>query len=207
MDGVIFDTESLWKSAFNAANDKFNLTLTEEYRQSTCGKNETLIRQELSLLYPSLDVPSYREFMLKFVNHAIDNGNFAIKDDFLSTINYIRSKGLKTALATSSHKSRAEKLFKLKGLDIDTLFDYKVFSEDTGGRSKPDPHIFALAAQGIGVPPQNCIVLEDSITGIMGAVNGNFIPIMVIDLIAPNDYCIKNCKKIIRSLRELCSLI
>ena len=50
MDGVIFDTECLWKNAFEAANQKFGLNLTEKYRQSTCGKSEQLIREELSLM-------------------------------------------------------------------------------------------------------------------------------------------------------------
>ena len=34
MDGVIFDTEVLWKNAFERANEFFGLQLTEEYRQS-----------------------------------------------------------------------------------------------------------------------------------------------------------------------------
>ena len=50
MDGVIFDTECLWKNAFEAANQKYGLNLTEKYRQSTCGKSEQLIREELSLM-------------------------------------------------------------------------------------------------------------------------------------------------------------
>lgn len=207
MDGVIFDTESLWKKAFNKANQKFSLSLTEDYRQSTCGKNEVLIRSELSSLYPDLDVPAYRNFMLDYVNTAIDSGDFAVKDGFLDVVSLLKSKGIKTVLATSSHKMRAQKLFRLKGLDICTLFDNAVFAEDVGNRSKPDPYIFKTAVDGVGVLPKNAIVLEDSLTGIQGAVNGNFIPVMVVDLISPNDFALKNCKKIIRSLRELSSLI
>lgn len=207
MDGVIFDTESLWKIAFNKANDKFGLSLTESYRQSTCGKNEALIRQELQLAYPNLDVATYRDFMLNHVNNAINTGDFSIKDGFLDVISQLKSLGIKTVLATSSHKERALNLFSIKGLDINKLFDGAVFYEDCLGKSKPDPYIFKIAVDGVGVLPNNAIVIEDSINGIIASFDGGFIPVMVVDLIEPNEYCLKNCKKIIRSLREITSLI
>ncbi len=207
MDGVIFDTESLWKVAFNKANDVFNLSLTEDYRQSTCGKNETLIRQELKSTYPDLDVAKYRDFMLNHVNNAIKLGQFNVKDGFVDLIDSLKNLGIKTVLATSSHKERAQNLFSVKGLDIDKLFDGAIFYEDCLGRSKPDPYIFKIAVDGVGILPQNAIVLEDSINGVKASYDGGFIPVMVVDLIEPDDYCQKNCKKIIRSLREVLSLI
>ncbi|MBR3675375.1 MAG: HAD family phosphatase, partial [Bacilli bacterium] len=111
MDGVIFDTESLWRKAFLAANKKFNVDITEKYRQGMCGKNEKLVREELRVHRPSLDVDAYRDFMLASVNHDISVGAFEVKPFFKETISYLKEKGIKIALATSSHKVRAENLF------------------------------------------------------------------------------------------------
>ena len=196
MDGVIFDTEKLWKDGFICANKQFNLDLTESFRQSICGKSELSIRAELKNLFPTLNVDDYRDFNLQYVKNAINNGDYQIKPYFIELITLLKKQNQKIALATSSHRDRAELLFKNKGLDLYSIFDAVTFAEDVKGKSKPDPTIFLLSANKIGVPASNCIVLEDSINGIEAACNGNFQPIMVVDLIEPNDFCLNNCKKI-----------
>ena len=188
MDGVIFDTESLWKKAFLAANKKFEVDISEEYRAGMCGKNEKLVREELRVHRPSLDVDAYRDFMLESVNHDISIGDFEIKPYFKEIIVYLKGKGIKTALATSSHKVRAENLFKLKGMEIAGVFDAAIYAEDALGKSKPDPFMFLEAAKKVGAEPSESIVVEDSINGIEAAVRGNLIPVMAVDLIPPNEF-------------------
>lgn len=206
MDGVIFDTESLWRKAFLAANKKFNVDITEKYRQGMCGKNEKLVREELRVHRPSLDVDAYRDFMLASVNHDISVGAFEVKPFFKETISYLKEKGIKIALATSSHKVRAENLFRLKGMEIAGIFDATIYAEDALGKSKPDPFMFLEAAKKLGVKPEDAVVVEDSINGIEAAVRGNLIPVMAVDLIPPNDFA-KEHAKIINSLNELKGLI
>ena len=203
MDGVIFDTERLWKIAFEIANQKFGLDLTEEYRISTCGKNEKVIREELIQMYPDLDVAGYRTMMLNEVQTRIENGSFSIKPGFESLIGFLKENGFSIALATSSHKTRAEKLFELKDLRIDELFDATVFGDDVGTRSKPDPYIFQLAAQRISCSPESCYVIEDSINGIEAADKGGFKPIMCVDMIPPDDYCKSHTVAIVNELSEI----
>ena len=188
MDGVIFDTESLWNKAFLAANKKFEVDISEEYRQGMCGKNEKLVRDELRVHRPNLDVDAYRDFMLESVNHDIRVGDFKMKPFFKETIDFLKSKGIKIALATSSHKARAEMLFKLKEMEIAGIFDAAIYAEDALGKSKPDPYMFLEAAKKLGQDPSNSIVVEDSINGIEAAVRGCFVPVMAVDLIPPNSF-------------------
>lgn len=188
MDGVIFDTESLWKKAFLAANKKFEVDISEEYRHGMCGKNEKLVRDELRVHRPNLDVDAYRDFMLESVNHDIRVGDFKMKPFFKETIDFFKSKGIKIALATSSHKARAEMLFKLKEMEIAGIFDAAIYAEDALGKSKPDPYMFLEAAKKLGQDPSNSIVVEDSINGIEAAVRGCFVPVMAVDLIPPNSF-------------------
>ena len=206
MDGVIFDTESLWKKAFLAANNKFAVDISEEYRQGMCGKKEKLVRDELRVHRPSLDVDAYRDYMLQSVNHDISVGNFEMKPFFKETIEFLKSRGIKIALATSSHKARAEMLFKLKEMEIAGIFDAAIYAEDALGKSKPDPYMFLEAAKRLGEEPSNSVVVEDSLNGIEAAVKGGFVPVMAIDLISPNDFA-KEHAHIIKDLNGLKELI
>ena len=203
MDGVIFDTERLWKQAFECANKKFSLPLSEKYRQSICGKNEIAIRKELRHLFPDVDADEYREFTLNYVCNRIDKGDFKIKEGFIETISFLKEKGFKTALATSSHRERAFKLFLLKRIEINRVFDAAIFSEDVGSSSKPDPYIFMTAAKAMDIPPECCFVVEDSINGIEAAHRGGFMPIMAVDLIEPDSFCREHAFAIINDLSEL----
>ncbi len=207
MDGVIFDTETVWKLAFEKANNEFGLDLDEDYRKSTCGKSEETIRTEMKKLFVNVDVDRYREYMLCYVQDSINTGAVEIKPGFFDAIKLLKDKNYKVALATSSHKSRAELLFRKKGLDLYDIFDATVFAEDVGVKSKPDPTIFLVAAKRVNESPSKCFVFEDSINGIEAAVVGGFVPIMIVDLIEPTAYCRENCQKILRSCKEIKFLV
>ena len=206
MDGVIFDTELVWKRALEEINKKYNLNLDDEYRKSICGKNELLIREELKSLFPNLDVNKYRNEIYDYVNNEIKLGNYNIKNSFLETVEYLKNKNYKMALATSSDKSRAISMFKNKNIDIN-IFDACVFAEDVKDKGKPNPYIFLITADKLGVSPSECYVIEDSINGLKAAIDGKFIPIMVIDLIDPNEYVKNNVKYIFYDLKEIENII
>ena len=53
-------------------------------------------------------------------------------------------------------------------LDLSRYFDTIVSADDVQ-RGKPDPQIFLLAAQRLGVPPDRAVVIEDAPTGVEGA--------------------------------------
>ncbi len=207
MDGVIFDTERVWQEAFISSNKKFNVSLDESWRQSICGKSEELVRKELKEMIPNLDVDKYRDDSVNFVNDRVFNGYVPIKDGFIELISKLKEKNYKILLATSSHKVRALTLFKNHNLNIDEIFDGAIFGEDVKERSKPDPYIFDLARSKVGLEASECYVIEDSINGIEAATKGGFKPIMVIDLIEPNDYAIKNCYRIFNNLNEVLEII
>ena len=72
-----------------------------------------------------------------------------------------------TALATMSY--RKEALHVLRALDLERSLDLIVTREDVR-QGKPDPEIYLLAAQKLNVPPGECLVLEDSPSGVRAAV-------------------------------------
>ena len=72
-----------------------------------------------------------------------------------------------TGLATMSY--RQEALHVLKSLDLEPSLDVVLTREDVQ-QPKPDPEIYLLAAQKLDVPPQECLVLEDSPTGVQAGL-------------------------------------
>jgi beta-phosphoglucomutase len=73
----------------------------------------------------------------------------------------------KTALATMSY--RVEALHVLRSLDVEQSLDVVLTREDVVS-PKPEPEIYRLAAQKLDVPPQECLVLEDSPNGVRAGV-------------------------------------
>lgn len=74
------------------------------------------------------------------------------------------ARGVKTAVASSSKNARLI----LERVGLVDRFDAIVDGNDTD-RSKPDPALFVLAAERLGVPPSRCMVVEDGLSGIESA--------------------------------------
>ncbi len=72
-----------------------------------------------------------------------------------------------TALVTMS--KRNDVLHVLHSLGIQQALDLLLSAEDVK-QAKPDPEIYLLAAQKLGVPPEECLVLEDSVNGVQAAL-------------------------------------
>lgn len=92
----------------------------------------------------------------------------------------VKSQNYKTALATTSHIDEASKV--LETLDLNNLFNF-IATRDLIKNSKPDPEIYYLVTSKLDVKPDECIVIEDSVTGIEAAVKAKMNCIA-----ATNDY-------------------
>jgi beta-phosphoglucomutase len=72
----------------------------------------------------------------------------------------------KTALATTSNRAQGTAV--IKQLGIADLFDVKVFGDDVKN-NKPDPECYISAAKQLGAKPEQCLIFEDSESGIAAA--------------------------------------
>ena len=84
----------------------------------------------------------------------------------IGLLRIVKEAGCKTALATMSQ--RQEALHVLRTLDLEHWLDEILTREDVE-RPKPDPEIYLLAARRLGVPPGECLALEDSLNGVRAA--------------------------------------
>ncbi len=80
-------------------------------------------------------------------------------------IERLRAEGIKIGLCSSSKNAQTV----LDKLNLTRLFDTVVTGHDFG-RAKPDPEIFLLAAERLGIPAFHCLVFEDAYSGIEAAL-------------------------------------
>ncbi len=83
----------------------------------------------------------------------------------IEAVRRARAAGRKTGLLSNSWGNRDSYRFD----HFDTLFDAVVISGEVGLR-KPDPEIYALAARELGVPPEQCVFVDDIAANVRGAV-------------------------------------
>lgn len=84
----------------------------------------------------------------------------------LNLLEKLQKSGIPMAVASSSDKAIIDIILEKSGLRI--YFSHAVSSSEIG-KSKPEPDVFLHAARLLGVPPENCLVFEDSRNGIKAA--------------------------------------
>ena len=78
----------------------------------------------------------------------------------------IKAAGWRQAMASAAPRANIEVVTEV--LDLARYFEAIVSADDVQ-RGKPDPQIFLLAAQRLGVRPEHCLVIEDAPAGVEGA--------------------------------------
>ncbi len=97
-------------------------------------------------------------------------------DIFQSSVDFIKAlkkQGIRCAVASSS--KNCELILKMAGLS--DLFEVRVdgmVSSEIGLKGKPEPDIFVVAAERMGLLPSQCVVVEDAISGVQAGNAGNF---------------------------------
>ncbi|MBO0453319.1 MULTISPECIES: HAD family hydrolase [Enterococcus] len=98
----------------------------------------------------------------------------------LEVLDYLKREKIPMTIASASPKINMD--FYFDYLNLGKWFDYKKMVYHTGSfPGKPAPDIFLIAAEKIGVDPQNCLVIEDSYSGLQAAHNAQIGTIVAID--------------------------
>lgn len=134
----------------------------------------------------------------------IDKYGVDMKDGAAEILSYLKEKGCKIALATASPVKRAK--YYLEPYGLFDKFDAVISGSDVL-RSKPAPDIYLAAAKALGLPPENCIAVEDSPSGILSAKSAGCFTVMVPDLTPPDDSLLPYIDRIAVSLADIRTII
>ncbi len=99
-----------------------------------------------------------------------------ILPDVPRVLSFLKQNKQPIALGSASKNARTI----LKEVELLNVFD-TVIDGTNVSKAKPDPEVFLKAAEGLGVPPENCVVFEDSVAGIRAANTGGMMSIGIGD--------------------------
>jgi beta-phosphoglucomutase len=88
-------------------------------------------------------------------------------DGLLPFLKKLKEHQIKIGLATAADKKNID--FTLEGLGVTDFFTTVTGAEEVK-KGKPDPEVFLVTAKKLGVSPQQCLVIEDSMTGIQAGL-------------------------------------
>lgn len=207
MDGVITDTEKLYRRF--QMQEGLRRGVPEDVMVRACeriaGGNKFTNKEPFeAIVGRGIDYWDFREnVMINLDTHIRENG-VELKYGVVETLRYLKDKGIKIGLATSTVKERAIKY--LTSHDIYQYFDKLIFGNMVE-HGKPAPDIYLKACEELGVAPEEAIAVEDSINGIKSAGTAGLYPVMVVDLIQPNDEIKPYVKQVYDNMTRLRELI
>ena len=159
LDGVVFNTEPQYTEFWGAQ--------CREFHPEHPGLEHEIKGQTLVQIFDrhfSGDLAYSQEIITNRLNDFEQTMRFDYVEGFEDFVSRLRSRGVKTAVVTSSNIAKMQSVYQSRG-EFRQLFDAILTSEDFE-RSKPDPDCYLKAAERLGAEIDECIVFEDSFNGL-----------------------------------------
>ena len=163
MDGVLIDSEPAHKLAKERAFARFGITLPEEVYEQYKGRPDDTMMSEVVPSLPQLSIGVQEMLRLKHLEfEAVEH--MAVPIQGAKEFVHWAARKFRIALATSATPRNRQAALRLLGLtdSFDFVVDASGFS-----RPKPDPEIFHAALRGLKADASECMVVEDSLHGVI----------------------------------------
>ena len=167
MDGVIIDSEPLWRRAMIAGFNDIGIDFTDEDCRKTTGMRfKEVVEHWFS--HHSITEHSPDELNDKVIDHLIELIRAEGKPMLgaLEALTFFKDKKIKIGLATSSSNKLVDAI--LHKLQAKHYFAV-VTSAEFLKYGKPHPEVFLHCAEQLNVLPHECLVIEDSLNGVIAA--------------------------------------
>jgi HAD superfamily hydrolase (TIGR01509 family) len=204
MDGLIFDTETLYQQAFLAAATVGGHDLPTAVLQGTIGV--PWVRSRVMLLeHMGSDFP-VDQYFAQMVDHfeLLAATQLRLKPGVVELLDFLDQLEMPRCIATSSAHSTVQSHLSAHGL-ADRF--HAVIGHGDYAASKPSPDPFLTAAKRLGVSPALCLALEDSYNGVRSASAAGMMTFMVPDLLSPTPEIQSLCTGVVSDLHAVRMLI
>ena len=190
-DGTLVDSEKSHLAAWQKVAINHTNSLSHEDYIEFVGRSDSTLSEILArrIGHPSPFelLEQKRNFFLEYLHQGLP--------PIVETVNFVRelfknreAHGLKLAVASAA--LRYEVLANLKTLGFENLFDVVLSGHDDlsdytdpEGVNKPKPYIYLHTAKLLGLSPSECVVIEDSYTGVAAGINAGCFTIAI-----PNEF-------------------
>jgi sugar-phosphatase len=205
MDGVIIDSEPLWRTAEAEVFNAIGVPMREEDGFLTMGLRTDEVVEFWHQRHP-WDSPPRKEvegLIVGAVISRIQQQGTAI-DGVVELLQTLTVRGITLGLASSSASDIISAV--LRKLDLEHVFAVAQSAEHEP-YGKPHPAVYIECARRLGVSPDRCLAIEDSPAGVLAAKAAKMacIAVPAPELLNDRRYCIADLR--LRSIRELDSTI
>ncbi|SDL70841.1 beta-phosphoglucomutase [Kriegella aquimaris] len=177
LDGVIVDTAKYHFLAWKKLADELGIDFTEKDNERFKGVSR---KRCLEILLEMGGIKATEEQFsawlveknedyLAYID-AMDESE--ILPDVPKVLKYLKNLKIPMALGSASKNARSI----LEKVNLLSYFDTLVDGNSVT-KAKPDPEVFQIAAERLGVKPENCVVFEDALAGIEAANRAGMISI------------------------------
>jgi beta-phosphoglucomutase len=169
MDGTLVDTAELHFQAWVRLAAGIHRPFTRADFAATFGKrNPDIIHQLFGTSFSEREVDELgtrkEDYYKAGARHGVD-----LLPGVRALLEGLHAAGFRQAMGSSAPRGNLDLILGLT--DTERFFDAVVSMEDTQ-RGKPDPQVFLIAAERLGVPPARCLVMEDAVAGVQAAKAG-----------------------------------
>lgn len=176
-DGVVVDSEPFSLAAFRAAMAEQDVFLNDEDIMANCGLTDAdICKYVLRKFGKQVDVDIFHARKQELYEQNVVKGQLKPCEGMEAFLLTLRSKDIPYALASSGSSRKIR--FNLKRVGLLDKFPL-IISGERVKRGKPEPDIFLLTAERLGVPCDRCVVIEDSLNGIEAAHRAGMVCVAV----------------------------
>lgn len=166
MDGVLIDSEPVMFKASVKAFKEFGIDAKPYDFLPYIGMDEVHFFGNVSMKYGYPYNKDMKDRAYSIYSEIIGEENVVMPSVY-ETINILKEKGLKISIASGAADIKVAANIKALGIPVE-LFDF-IITGSKVSKNKPDPEIFMKAADGMGLQYEECLVIEDSVSGIKAA--------------------------------------
>jgi HAD superfamily hydrolase (TIGR01509 family) len=167
MDGTLVDSEDLHWIAWRESMADEGIAITHEQFLSSFGqRNDSIIPAWLGAAATPERIREIEAAKEERFRRLVRDIGVLPLPGAVAWVNQLRERGWLQAVASSAPRANVNTV--LEAMRTASSFQGIVSAEDVQG-GKPDPEVFLLAADRLGVPPDRCIVVEDAAAGLEAA--------------------------------------
>ncbi|MCD8085191.1 MAG: HAD family phosphatase [Clostridiales bacterium] len=179
LDGTLIDTEPYYVRSWQEAGQALGLPMTRtqglQLRSLGAPYNACFIRR---LYGPAVSYQALRAKRMELMGNVLETAPIPLKPGARALLDFLHTRQAELALVTANAPEKAQRMLARFGLEGD--FDRVISAKDVS-RGKPAPDVYRCACEALGLPPEQCVAVEDSPNGIISAFGAGCRPVLVPD--------------------------
>jgi len=181
LDGVIVDTAKYHFLAWKKLANSIGIDFSQEQNEQLKGVSRVRsLEKILAWGNKTISAAHFTRLMTSknddYLLHVHEMSESEILPDVIKILNFLGDESQPVALGSASKNARLI----LNKVNLIDKFEAIVDGTNVS-KAKPDPEVFLIAAKQLGMPPEDCIVFEDSVAGVQAANSAYMISVGIGD--------------------------